>query len=72
MGNKGNSNPRNGNKPKKPFYNDRKDNDSNGQATNTNSYKTAVRELRFHIHYSDKRKNSETFAKIKESIVLKI
>ena len=37
-----------------------------------NKPKVTVRELKFHLHDSDARKTSESFEKIKETIVLKI
>ena len=53
---------------KRPFYRNIMSTSDGNNAKPT----VAVRELKFHLHDSAKRKHSESFGKIKEAIVLKI
>ena len=59
----------NKNNKRRPFY--RKSQNGNGETNNVVTTKK-VKEMKFYLHDSDKRKTSESFGRIKESIVLKI
>ena len=71
LGNKENTSSSNS---RRPHFNKNKKTSSNGQATSgSNSNKPRLtRELKFHMHNSSQQKTSESYGKIKESIVLKI
>ena len=53
---------------KRPFYRKR----TNASDGNDSTPRAAVREMKFHMHDSAQRKTSESFGKIKETIILKI
>ena len=77
MGNKENSsasqNVAGKNNKKKPFYWGKKNSSSNGKKKNGNEKPSkAVREYKFYLHDSAQRQSSESFGKIKESIIMKI
>ena len=71
MGKENSSTAANGGKNKnkrKPFYRKK----GNGGAENNTAVTKKVKELKFYLHDSAARKASESFGKIKESIILKI
>ena len=53
---------------KRPFYRKR----TNASDGNVSTPRAAVREMKFHMHDSAQQKTSESFRKIKETIILKI
>ena len=57
---------------KRPFYRKRTSTTSTSDGNSSTPTKTAVRDMRFHMHDSAQRKTSESFGKVKEAIVLKI
>ena len=68
MGDKEN---KSGNK-KRPYYRKRGKSNSGGNSGTNAKTKSTVREMKFHLHDSQQRKSSESFAKIKEAIITKI
>ena len=72
MGNKENQSGNTRSNSWRPYYNKNNKKSSNGQATSGSNKPRLTRELKFHMHDSSQRKTSESYGKIKESIILKI